>query len=209
MNKKLFFTCLISLPVILFVTWTLDSKVTDNKVESTIVLSPASANAKSLQAEGGSTKSVDLWSALGIEKIGPATPPIFKIENMSGEMTGLDAYKGNIVFLNFWATWCPPCVLEMPAMDSLYKTFKDQGLVVVAINDYEPRARVEKFLKTKDYSFPILIDPSGKVSEDFRAIALPYTFIINKEGFVIGKVIGMRDWSSPESVEFFKELLKD
>lgn len=209
MNKNLFFIFLITLPVVFLVTVTLDSKVTLTKTNAASVMSEKTLVAENSPAiKNVADSEEDKWGSLGIEKIGPADPPKFTIENINGNLESLDKYKGKVIFLNFWATWCPPCVLEMPMMDRLYKKLKDKGFVVVAVDDYEPRERVEKFLKDKDYSFPILIDPSGKVTEAFRSMVLPSSFIINKEGKVIGKAIGMREWDSPEFEAFFEELLK-
>jgi thiol-disulfide isomerase/thioredoxin len=145
--------------------------------------------------------------AVGITKVGPAKTPGFKLENMEGAKVSLDDYKGRVVLLNFWATWCPPCKEEMPAMENLHKEFHSKGLSIVAIDDYEKRETVEKFLKKNPYTFDILLDPTGKTSEAFKAMMLPTSFIIDKEGNAIGKVVGMREWDGEASKALFKELL--
>ena len=208
MSKNIFLLFLVTLPVVILITLSMDSQIEISNTNAA-TLSTGKNSSTTAQTVTSKTTNLDqLWQSLGIEKIGPASPPEFTIENINGNMEGLEKYKGKVVFLNFWATWCPPCVQEMPMMDRLYKSLKDKGFVVVALNDYEPRERVEKFLKDKSYSFPVLIDPSGKVSEAFRSMVLPSTFIIDREGNVIGKVVGMREWDAPEYQAFFEQLLK-
>ena len=213
MNKNFFIALAIALPVAVFTLLTLlskDESVSANSNPGTDINSASSAEIVQPLSMSTSTSSVDineLWGRVGVDRIGPDTPPQFKILNLNGKMEGLEDYKGKVIFLNFWATWCPPCIVEMPAMDRLYKKYKDKGLVVLAVNDYEPRERVEKFLKNKDYSFPILIDPSGKVTESYRAMALPSSFIIDREGKAIGRAFGLREWDSPDAMKLFESIL--
>lgn len=162
----------------------------------------------SLYASETSSKKDDPWYDLGVERIDGAEPPAFALEDASGVKRSLDDFKGRVVVVNFWATWCPPCIEEMPSLDALHEKFNDQGLSVVAINDYESRKTVMRHLKKNRYSFIVLLDPSGKTSEAFRSLMLPTTFIIDRSGLVIGKAIGGRQWDSPESFELFEELLK-
>ncbi len=111
MNKNIFFIFLIALPVVFFVTLSMDSKVTlENKNTSSPNVSTPNAVAGS-KLSSNDKEAVNHWAALGIEEVGPADPPPFSIEGMDGKKVGLDDYKGKVIFLNFWATWCPPCVI--------------------------------------------------------------------------------------------------
>jgi len=148
-------------------------------------------------------------SFLGLEPIGPIEPPPFTLDTIRGGKISLSDYKGKVVFLNFWATWCPPCISELPDMNKVYNELKDEGFVVIALNDYEDPERVRKFLAERKLDFIIPYDQSGHVSESYNAVVLPSTFIIDKNGMAIAKATGLRDWSAPEYVKFFRGLLND
>ena len=135
--------------------------------------------------------------------------PNFALDDFSGRQISLRELRGKVVFLNFWATWCPPCVQEMPTMEKLHKTFGQKGLTVLAINYREDAKEVKEFFSKHKLTFIALLDLDGKVSERFRAWGLPVTVIINKRGEIVGKVIGSRDWHSKEAKEFFAKLLTE
>ena len=149
----------------------------------------------------------ELWKHMGIERIGPAEPPAFTLPDTTGKMRSLEDYRGQVVVLNFWAIQCKPCKEEMPSFERLHKKLGDKGLAVVCIDDYESMKDVRKFLKKNPYTFTILVDESGRISESYKTYLIPTTFIIDKEGMAVGKVIGMREWDSKESVQLFEELL--
>ena len=135
--------------------------------------------------------------------------PRFMLNNLNGDTVKLEQFRGDYILLNFWATWCPPCVKEMPSMERLQQKFKDKGIQVVAISlDKEPQAKVAAFVARLNLSFPILLDPVGIVSDPYGANALPSTFILNPEGRVIAAAKGERDWYSEEAISYFDELLK-
>jgi thiol-disulfide isomerase/thioredoxin len=169
-------------------------------------VSPAGTSPKDVLLEKAENHSS--WVAAGIEKIGPARAPVFTVMDLDGNEVSLTDYRGKVVFLNFWATWCPPCKEELPSMDMLQRRYKDDGLLVVALNDYEKKKVVKKFLADTDFSFKVLYDPSGKVSEGYRASFLPTTFFINRDGDVVARAMGFRDWDSPEAHKVIEELLE-
>ncbi|MBI4527454.1 MAG: TlpA family protein disulfide reductase, partial [Deltaproteobacteria bacterium] len=109
----------------------------------------------------------------------------------------------------FWATWCPPCRLEMPKMEELHKEFGHQGLVILAINYGEGPGVVRSFFKQHSLSFTALLDEEQKAFELYKAWSLPTTYLINRNGEVAGKVIGYRDWHSKEARSLFRQLLED
>lgn len=154
----------------------------------------------------------DYWADAGVVRIGekkPVPAPGFTLKAPDGRKVSLKDFKGKVVFLNFWATWCPPCVAEMPAMEALHKKFKDKGLFVIAVNSEESVNKVSKFIKKRSYTFLVLLDEDGSVANDsYRAIGFPTTYLIDKLGNVVGKAEGARDWDSRESVKLIEEILK-
>ncbi len=154
--------------------------------------------------------SEELFKNLKIERPSEKLPaPDFTLEDLNGRKVRLKGLKGKVIFLNFWATWCPPCVQEMPTMEKLHQTFGQKGLTVLAINYREDAKQVKKFFSKYKLTFIALLDLDGKVSERYRAWGLPVTVIINKRGEIVGKVIGSRDWHSKEAKEFFRRLLAE
>lgn len=120
-----------------------------------------------------------------------APAPDFTLTDLAGQTVTLSAYRGQVVLLNFWATWCGPCQAEMPALQQQYAAFKDKGLALVAVNAGEPRADVENFVRAAALTFPVLLDPRGPVNDLYRINALPTTFIINREGVITHLRVGM------------------
>lgn len=142
----------------------------------------------------------------------PKTPnaaPVFELMDPAGRKGSLKELRGKVVFLNFWATWCPPCVEETPAMEKLHHKLEKDGLVVLAINYQEGPNRVKEFLDAHNLTFTVLMDRDGKVTERYQAWALPVSVIINKRGEIAAKALGARDWAGKESLRFFRELLAE
>ena len=119
----------------------------------------------------------------------------------------LDEFKGNVVFLNFWATWCPPCRDEMPSMEALYSLFKDRNFEMLAVNVGESAEEVHEFMTTYNLSFPALLDRDGSISRMYGVQAIPMTCIIDKDGNVILRLTGSLDWDTPEIHRAIETLL--
>lgn len=137
----------------------------------------------------------------------PVKAPPFTLKDPAGHVVELQNQRGKVVFLNFWATWCPPCRAEMPAMEKLQEEFKSKGLVVLAVSVNESRKEVVKFLKERKISLPVALDSDGTVSEDYGVRALPTTFLIGRDGEVLAMGLGIRDWTSARSRSLFRSLL--
>jgi len=133
--------------------------------------------------------------------------PDFTLKTLSGKETSLSDYRGKIVFLNLWATWCPPCRQEMPSMEKLYQKFKNKDFVILAVSMREKQGTVEKFVKNNKLTFPVLLDSKGKVGRDYMATSIPTTYLINKQGEIIGRAVGGRDWANEDSFNLFSTLL--
>lgn len=150
-----------------------------------------------------------LFYDMGIQKIPGVDPPKdILLEDVNGNQVKLSDKKGRVVFLNFWATWCPGCRIEMPSMEKLHHQFKDRDFVIIAISIQEPVARVKQFLFQNRLSFITLLDKNGIVGSRFGAFSIPTTYLLNKEGKVIGKAVGSRDWHSQEALSLFEHLIE-
>ena len=115
----------------------------------------------------------------------------FTLEDFHGTKWTLKKLTGKVVVVNFWATWCPPCRKEMPDLEKLYKRFKDQGLVILAISD-EDEAKVIPFIKDEGVSYPILLDPGRKVNRLFEVEGIPKSFVYDRDGKLVAQSIDMR-----------------
>ena len=126
--------------------------------------------------------------------------PDFSLPDVDGKMTNLTDYKGKVIFLNIWATWCPPCVQEMPSMEKLYRELKDEGLEILAVSiDASGGEAVIPFMKKYGLSFPALLDTTGSIKNLYQTTGVPETFIIDKDGIIAEKIIGPREWAIPEA----------
>jgi thiol-disulfide isomerase/thioredoxin len=132
----------------------------------------------------------------------------FSLKLVDGRTITLGALKGRVVFLNFWATWCPPCREEMPSMEILYRRFRDQGLELIAVDIMEGDKAVSAFLSDNNLSFPAALDSNGRVSNRYGIQAIPATFIIDRDGKIILYTVGGRNWNTPAIIAAFGELLK-
>jgi len=146
---------------------------------------------------------------VGLQPVKTGTKLIdFTLESLDGDMIKLSSHKGKVVFLNFWATWCPPCKEEMPSMQKLYDHFKDQGLEMIAVDLQEDKTAVRKFFDEYNLTFTAALDKNGRVGSQYGARNIPTMYIIDRDGFVIAGVIGGKDWYTPEMIGFFESLLK-
>lgn len=150
-----------------------------------------------------------LLETLNIEPVKKILAPDFHLKDLNGDTIRLQDLRGKVILLNFWATWCPSCRFEMPSMEALHKEFSAQGLAVLAVSLRESAEDVQSFYKEHNLSFPALLDHKGEASELYETWSLPTTFLINKGGYIVGKVIGYRDWHSDQSKAFFVQLLKE
>jgi thiol-disulfide isomerase/thioredoxin len=122
----------------------------------------------------------------------------------------LSALRGKVVFINVWATWCPPCIEEMPTMQQLHDRFHDRGLEILAISiDALGTQVIVPFMQEHRLSFTTLLDPEGKVERLYHTNGVPESFIVDKRGFLVEKVVGPRDWSHPQVIALFERLLAE
>ena len=158
-------------------------------------------------SEGNFTRS---WAAQSIfhAYAGQTPAPDFSLENLQGETVNLRDYRGQVVFLCFWATWCPICRKERPSLDILYNKYRSQGFVLFRIDTKESRETILKFLEKEPLQVPILLDKNGKVGRLFGVWAHPTTYLIDRQGMVRYRSVGAVDWTGPEAKEIIEQLLK-
>ena len=115
----------------------------------------------------------------------------FTLSDLQSKSWTLHELHGKVVLVNFWATWCPPCRKEMPDLDALYRKFKDQGLVILAIDDEEV-GKIKPYLAEQPVTYPILLDAGRKANESFRIDGIPKSFVYDREGKLVAQSIDMR-----------------
>jgi peroxiredoxin len=145
--------------------------------------------------------------------------PDYTVQTLSGAPRSLAAYRGQPVLLNVWATWCPPCVREMPALQRVHESLANEGLRIVAVSvDSRPGAinawgrpggDIEGFVKELGLTFEILWDPSGEIETAYGLVGLPTTFLIDREGRIRERVSGWRAWDDPAAVARLRALLEN
>ncbi len=153
-----------------------------------------------------STPSASAPSSLAREG-SPA--PDFVLSDLQGRQVRLSDYRGKVVLLNFWATWCPPCVEEIPSMERLHQLMKGKDFVMLALN-VEPNGPqvVPGFLRNNSATFPILFDDQKVVQKEYGVFRFPETFIIDKQGIIEDNIIGGRNWDDKTIVEYLEMLMR-
>jgi len=148
--------------------------------------------------------------ALGLQAPNEAVAaPEFSLPDLAGKTVHLKALRGKLVLLNFWATWCGPCREEMPGMERLFRAYQDKGFAVVAVNLHESVKTVRPFVQELKLSFPTVLDVEGSVSREYGVRALPVTFLVGRDGNIVWRAIGGRDWESAAARKLFAQLVAE
>jgi thiol-disulfide isomerase/thioredoxin len=169
-----------------------------------VILSPMRVSAQ----QDKSAASVDaLVKSIGLAKPAMTRAPDFNLRDTNGNLANLSGYRGRMVLLNFWATWCGPCRDEMPSMENLSRSFGSHELAVVAVNKRENAAVVTTFMRTRGFNFTAPLDTDGRVADSYRVYGIPVTYLIAGNGEAIGMKSGLKDWASPEVVAAFRKLI--
>ena len=135
--------------------------------------------------------------------------PDFVIEKLEGGKTTLADHRGKLVLLHFWATWCMPCRIEMPGLESLWQQYKDEDLVILAVSiDEGSKGRVEKYKQIFELSFPILLDPESEVNDLYRVSTMPTTVLIDADGQIVSYISGTAEWLAPDTISLIEGLLQ-
>jgi peroxiredoxin len=143
----------------------------------------------------------------GEPSIAGGRAPDFSFE-LNANPSRLADLRGKLVVLNFWATWCPPCVAEMASLNRLHRQIGPQGGLVLGVSVDEDGATYEKFLRDQQVAFPTYRDPSKKIPVRYGTSMYPETYIIDRSGRIARKIIGPQNWDSPEMVSYLESLLR-
>jgi len=146
-------------------------------------------------------------------------PPNLDLKTLDGAPFSPETLRGKVVLINFWASWCGPCVAELPSLQILYDKLKDQGFVVIGVGVDDDEESLRSFQNKYSLKFPILIDKTGAVKSKFKISGVPESFVLGKDGRLVllldpagnmpaVRIVGPREWSSPSALARFKELLK-
>ena len=151
-------------------------------------------------------------SAAKTTALSPVPAPAIELKDVSGKLHRLSDYRGKVVVVNFWATWCEPCRAEMPSLQRLKERFdrdkrRPASVVILAVNYNENAASIEKFLKAVPVDFPVLRDAFGEAASTWKPGVLPASFMIGRDGRMYYRVIGELDWVSAEAMSMVERLL--
>jgi len=154
--------------------------------------------------------ALDPYEKAGIVELKEGQPaPAVTLATLDRGRASLTDHHDKLVVLNFWATWCHPCALEMPSLEALWRRYQERGLVVLAVSvdRGSPRGLLEPYVRNLKLTFPILLDPDSKTSDGWRVAALPATFLVRPGGEVAGMAVGAREWNSDEMRALVERLL--
>jgi peroxiredoxin len=148
-----------------------------------------------------------LQAAEAAEVVGEMAPE-FALRELGGGYVSVTALRGHVVLLNFWATWCPPCRDEMPALDSLYDTYSGRGLRVLAVASDSSERSIKEFFETTAVSYTVIRDAGSRVQRLYGAYSIPTTFLIDRRGVVVKKYTGPQEWLSTGITGLLEDLLR-
>jgi peroxiredoxin len=134
--------------------------------------------------------------------------PVFRLPSLGAGTVDLASFAGRVVVVNFWATWCPPCVEEMPSLERLHRALGPEGLAVLGVSVDDDEAALRRFVEEKGLTFPILRDPGGDVARRYRTVQYPETFVLDGAGIVRERYAGAIRWDAPATIDHFRGLLR-
>jgi peroxiredoxin len=143
-----------------------------------------------------------------VEKLSGQKATDFTLKDINGKSVSLSSFKGKVVLLNFWATWCPPCRAEIPAMNKLNQLLKNKGLVILAVSTDRSVDDVKDFLSSVPVNFTVVTDEKLAVTRNlYKVFMVPTTFLIDKRGIIVKKYFGERNWTEPEIIKEIESFL--
>ena len=134
--------------------------------------------------------------------------PEFRLSSPDGKAVDLSSYRGKVVMVHFWATWCPPCVEEIPTLERLYRTYFGKDFEILAVSVDEGGAgAVVPFMQKNRFALPVLLNPDRSVAQSYGTFKFPETYLVDRDGVVRKKVIGAVDWMSPEALQVIQAMV--
>jgi thiol-disulfide isomerase/thioredoxin len=137
------------------------------------------------------------------------TPPHWRGGTLDVRHVSMPDLRGKVVLVNFWASWCPECRQEMPVLERLHRELAPQGLAIVGVNAWEKREAASRYVKELGLTFPLVLDPDGKISALYGVIGLPATFLVGRDGRAVAFAIGPREWAGAPARALFNALLAE
>jgi len=136
----------------------------------------------------------------------PVEIDAFSVPSLKGETLNATSLRGSIVLFNFWATWCPPCLREMPSIETLWNTLKGENFTIVAVSTGEKKKTVSDFIDKKGFTFPIYLDESSGLGRIYATQGIPTTYVLDKKGRVIAGIVGSTEYDNPALVKALKAM---
>ncbi len=134
--------------------------------------------------------------------------PEFRLSALDGKQMGLSDYRGKVVMVHFWATWCPPCVEELPTLERIYRSFAGRDFELLAVSVDEGGVEtVTSFMQRNKLTLPVLLNPGGSVAKSYGTFKFPETYLLDRSGVVRYKMIGAADWSLPANVKAIRDMI--
>lgn len=156
----------------------------------------------------GVALAAKLRPQLNLIEVGSSAPDFKAVELPSGRPASIKTYRGKVVLLNIWATWCPPCKIEMPSMERLHRKLASTDFQLVAVSvDEQDSTVVNKFVDEMGLTFPILHNQDGSIRQIYQTTGVPESFVIDRDGVIVKKVIGAADWDAPVNENLIRRLL--
>ncbi len=160
----------------------------------------------SAKSAWGENQALAAFGAMEFKEEPPA--PDFTLPSLDGNQIQLSQYRGKVVLLNFFAIWCVPCQREFPLIEKLYKKYQDKGFVVLAVSlDRDTPEAVKAFVEELHLTFPVVLDPERHLMKMYRVMGLPTTYLISRQGKLLGLIVGERDWGSEKAYQLVNSLL--
>lgn len=156
----------------------------------------------------GVALAIKLRPQLNLIELGSTAPEFHAVQLPSGRPAKIEDYRGKVLLLNIWATWCPPCVVEMPSMERLHRKLAGTDFHLIAVSvDEEDSTVVNAFVKKLGLTFEILHNQDGAIRRIYQTTGVPESFIIDRDGVIVKKVIGAADWDAPVNETLIRSLL--
>jgi thiol-disulfide isomerase/thioredoxin len=155
-----------------------------------------------------SDNTAEQLQSLGFQIVEPKESMSFSLPNLKGQSQSFNKFRGKLVVLNFWATWCPPCQKEMPSMERLWSDYRDRNIVVLALNMREDRSKINSFVESYGLSFPVWID-DGAIASRMRVSTLPTTWLVGPKGRTLARLRGPIRWDKPSVKKALESILED